>query len=56
MTDQSDGAKDVGAGVTGRAGWKQGKTPPPPSGHDRRGVVVIDHVTVGRGVWAAAGR
>lgn len=28
----------------------------PPSGDDRRGVVVIDHVTVGGGVWAAAGR
>lgn len=58
MTEQSDKGVGVGAGMIGRAGEK-GASPcltPPPSGDHRRGVVVIDHVTVGGGVWAAAGR
>lgn len=58
VTDQSDGGMSVGAGVIGRAG-ETGANPSqthPPSGDHRRGVVVIDHVTVGGGVWAAAGR
>ncbi len=58
VTDQSDGGKGVGAGVIGRAGETEAnpsKTPRP-SGDHRRGVVVIDHVTVRGGVWAAAGR
>lgn len=50
VTDQSDGGMDV------RARIRIGKTGvyPPPSGDDRRGVVVIDHATVRGGVWAAA--
>lgn len=50
MTDQSDGGMDV------RARIRIGKTGvySPPSGDDRRGVVVIDHATVRGGVWAAA--
>lgn len=58
VTDQSDGGVGVGAGAVGRAGGT-GAIPsktPLPSGDHRRGVVVIDHVTVGGGVWAAAGR
>lgn len=58
VTEQSDKDMGVGARMIGRAGGT-GANPsstPPPSGDHRRGVVVIDHVTVGGGVWAAAGR
>lgn len=59
VTDQSEVGKSVGARDAQRArgnrGWFPLK-PLLPSGDHRGGVIVIDHVTVGGGVWAAAGR
>lgn len=56
---QSDAGLGVGARAVGMAVGTGGKSrlkPLPTSGDHRRGVVVIDHMTVGGGVWAAAGR
>lgn len=57
LWDAGDGPKWQGHGCRSWDEWmSQGKIIPLPSRDDRRGVVVIDHVTVGRRVWAAAGR